>query len=74
MFKKNMDFFDRVQWSHLTMVPKASTKGLLSYVYEKNFCPKINQDRVTNNVFDLQNDFHEDFEFPGLWRKNKFGS
>jgi hypothetical protein len=25
---KNMDFFDRVQLTHLTMVPKATPKGL----------------------------------------------
>ena len=61
MLKKNMDFFDRVQWTHLTMVPKVTPKGLLSYVQKKKkFSPKINQDRVANNVFDLQNDFHED--------------
>jgi hypothetical protein len=58
-------FFDRVQWTHLTIVPKVTPKGLLSYVQKKKFSPKINQDRVANNVFDLQNDFHEDrLSFP----------
>jgi hypothetical protein len=33
----------------------------------KKFSPKINQDRVANNDFDLQND-------SGLWRENKIGS
>jgi hypothetical protein len=42
------------------MVQKATPKGLLSYVYNKFFPPYINQDRVANNVFDCQNDFHED--------------
>jgi hypothetical protein len=27
---------------------------------KKVFSPEINLDRVVNNVFDLQNDFHED--------------
>jgi hypothetical protein len=33
---------------------------------KKNFfTPKTNQDRVANNVFDCQNDFHEDrLSFP----------
>jgi hypothetical protein len=35
-----MDFFERVQWTHLTMVPKMNPKGLLSYIYQKNFSPK----------------------------------
>jgi hypothetical protein len=43
------------------MVPKATQKELLSYAYKNLFFPlKINQDRVANNVFDCQNDFHED--------------
>jgi hypothetical protein len=61
MFKKKFRFFfDRVQWTHLTMVPKTTPKGLLSYVQKNFFSPKINQDRVANNDFYLQNDFHED--------------
>jgi hypothetical protein len=39
------------------MVSKANPKGLLSYVYQKKFSPKINQDRVASNVFDVRNDF-----------------
>jgi hypothetical protein len=35
--KKIWIFFDRVQWTHLTMVPKTTPKGLLSYVYQKYF-------------------------------------
>jgi hypothetical protein len=48
------------------MVQKATPKGLLSYVLQKIFFPHISiQDRVANNVFDCQNDFHEDqFSFP----------
>ena len=53
-------FFDRVQWTHLTMVPKVTPMGLLSHIQKKKISPKINQDRVANNDFDLQNDFHED--------------
>ena len=57
------------------MVPKVNRKGLLSFVQKKIFFLKINHDRVANNVFDLQNDFHEDrLSFPVSWRKNKFGS
>jgi hypothetical protein len=57
------------------MVPKVTPKGLLSYVQKKKIFPKINQDLVTNNVIDLQNDFHEDrLSFPVSWRKNKIGS
>ena len=40
------------------VTPKVTPKGLLSYVKNNFFFPKINQDRVANNVFDLQNDFH----------------
>jgi hypothetical protein len=30
-----------------------------------HFSPKINHDRVANNVFDIQNEFHEDrLSFP----------
>ena len=59
--KKIWIFFDRVQWTHLTMVPKVTPMGFLSYVQvKKKFSPKINQDRVAINDFDLQNDFHED--------------
>ena len=44
---------------------KSDPKGLLSFVYKNFFPPKINQDRVANNVFDLQNDFLEDrLSFP----------
>jgi hypothetical protein len=40
---------------------KRTQKALLSYAYQKKFVsPKINQNRVANNDFDLQNDFHED--------------
>jgi hypothetical protein len=38
------------------MVPKTTSKELLSYFYKKTFSPKINLDRVAINVFDLQND------------------
>jgi hypothetical protein len=38
------------------------------------FALKINQDRVANNVFDLQNDFHEDrFSFPVYGEKINLG-
>jgi hypothetical protein len=50
-------FFDRVQWTHLTRVSKANPKGLLRFIQIKSF---QDRDRVANNVFDLQNDFHED--------------
>ena len=44
---------------------KSDPKELLSFVYKNFFPPKINQDRVANNVFDLQNDFLEDrLSFP----------
>jgi hypothetical protein len=33
--KKIWIFFDRVQWTHLTMVPKANQKRLFSYVKKK---------------------------------------
>jgi hypothetical protein len=34
-------------------------------IKKKFFYPKTNQDRVANNEFDLQNDFHEDrLSFP----------
>jgi hypothetical protein len=48
------------------MVPKVTPMGLLSYVRKKKkISQKINQDRVANNDFDLQNDFHEDrLSFP----------
>ena len=45
--------------THLTMVPKTTPKG--TFETQKNiYFPKINQYRVAKNVFDLQNDFHED--------------
>jgi hypothetical protein len=32
---------------------------------KKIFIQKINQDRISNDIFDLQNDFHEDrLSFP----------
>jgi hypothetical protein len=41
---------------------------------KKFFSPKTNQDRVANNVFDLQNDFHEDrLSFPVYGDKIKLG-
>jgi hypothetical protein len=43
-------------------------------VKKKLFSPKINQDRVANNVFDLQNDFHEDrLSFPVYGEKINLG-
>jgi hypothetical protein len=67
-------FFDGVQWTHLTMVPKVTPMGLLSYVQKKKISPKINQDHVANNDFDLQNDFHEDrLSFPVYGEKINFG-
>ena len=54
-YEKNIwIFIDRVQWTHLTMVPKVTSKELLSYVYQ-------NQDRIVNNVFDtlFQKNYHE---------------
>jgi hypothetical protein len=30
--KKILDFFDRVQWTYLNIVPKATPKEFLSYV------------------------------------------
>jgi hypothetical protein len=41
---------------------------------KKKVSPKINEDRVANNVFDLENDFHESVEFSVFLSKNKFGS
>ena len=38
--KKIWIFIDRVQWTHLTMVPKVTIKELLSYVYQKFFFSK----------------------------------
>jgi hypothetical protein len=39
---------------------------------KKTFPPKINQNRVANNDFDLQNDFHEDrLSFPVYGEKIK---
>jgi hypothetical protein len=56
------------------MVPKVTPKGFLSYV-QKKFTPKINQDRVANNVFDLQNDFHKDrLSFPVYGEKINLGN
>ena len=56
------------------MVPKVNPKGLLSHVQKKIFSPKINQDRVANNVFDHQNDFHEDrLSFPLYGEKINLG-
>jgi hypothetical protein len=31
--KKILIFFDRVQWTHLTMVPKTTLKGLLRVIF-----------------------------------------
>ena len=42
------------------MVPKATLRDFKGLSTKKFFPPKINQDRVANNVFDLQNDFLED--------------
>jgi hypothetical protein len=40
----------------------------------KNFPPKINQDRISNDVFDHQNDFHEDrLNFPVYREKKNLG-
>jgi hypothetical protein len=40
---------------------KSDPKGTFELCPKKNFfSPKINQDRVANNFFDLQNVFHED--------------
>jgi hypothetical protein len=56
------------------MVPKVTPKGLLSHVQKKIFSPKINQDRVPKNVFDLQNNFHEDrLSFPAYGEKINLG-
>jgi hypothetical protein len=57
------------------MVPKVTPMGLLSYVQKKNFFyPKINQDRVANNDFDLQNYFHVDrLSFPVHGEKINLG-
>ena len=50
--------------------PKRTCKLCLSKKFSKFL--KINQDRrVANNVFDLQNDFHEDqLSFPVYGEKN----
>ena len=41
---------------------------------KKKFSPKINPDRVANNDFDLQNDFHEDrLSFPVYGEKINLG-
>jgi hypothetical protein len=39
--KKNLDFFDRVKWTHLTMVPKTTLKG--TFETQKNIFFLINQ-------------------------------
>ena len=40
----------------------------------KKFSPNINQDRVANNDFDPQNDFHEDrLSFPAYGEKINLG-
>jgi hypothetical protein len=40
MKKKMWTFIDRVQSTHLTMVPKVTPMGLLSYVQNKKNFPK----------------------------------
>jgi hypothetical protein len=41
---------------------------------KKIFSPKINQDRIAIDFFDLQNDFHEDrLSFPVYGEKNNLG-
>jgi hypothetical protein len=47
---------------------KSDPKGTFElYPKIKIFSPKINQDRVANKVFDLQNNFHEDrLSFPSF--------
>ena len=54
---------------------KSDPKGTFElYPKIKIFSPKINQDRVANNVFDLQNDFHEDrLSFPVYGEKINLG-
>jgi hypothetical protein len=54
---------------------KSDPKGTFELCPKKKiFSPKINQDRVANNVFDLQNDFHEDrLSFPVYGEKIKLG-
>ena len=56
--KKNIDFF----WPGTMDISEQSTKSDPKGIFEliTFFFPKINQDRVANNVFDLQKFFHED--------------
>ena len=37
---KKTGIIDRLQWTHLTMVPKVTPKGLLSYVQKKKYFPQ----------------------------------
>jgi hypothetical protein len=73
--KKIWIFFDPVQWTHLTMVPKSDPKGTFELCPTKKiFSPKINQDRVSSNDCDLLNDFHVDWlSFSVYGEKNKIG-
>ena len=54
---------------------KSDPKGIFELCLPiKKFSPKINQNRVANNVFDLQNDFHEDrLSFPVYREKINLG-
>ena len=69
-----MEFFGHMDTSdHGT---KNDPKGIFELCSKKKtFFPKINQDRVSNNVFDLQNDFHEDrLSFPVYGEKINLGN
>jgi hypothetical protein len=66
MFKKNTVFFWPSIMDTSDHGTKSDPKGTSELCPKKKiFSPKINQDRVAYNDFDLQNDFHEDrLRFP----------
>jgi hypothetical protein len=73
--KKNMDFF----WPGTIDISEHSTKSDPKVIFElclpkTFFFPKTNRDRVANNVFDLQKNFHEDrLSFPVYGEKINLG-
>jgi hypothetical protein len=75
MFKKIWIFFDRVQWTHLTMVPKMTPMGLLSYVQNKNkFHQKSIRIALPTMILTSKMICHEDrFSFPVYGEKINLG-
>ena len=56
-----MDFFSPSTMDSSDHGTKSDPNGTFELCPKnKIFSPKINKDRVANNDFDLQNDFHED--------------